>query len=74
QFTVPKGVIFGSSIEGSSEDYSLVSCMVSPGFDYRDFELLPFDALLKVYPDSGDILEKLAYKKLPEDSFRNEQV
>ncbi|CZR03599.1 cupin domain-containing protein [Trichococcus ilyis] len=71
QFTVPKGVIFGSSIEGQSGDYALVSCMVSPGFDYRDFELLPYDALLKDYPDCGPILEKLAYKTLPGTSFRS---
>ena len=74
QFTVPKGVIFGSSIEGSSGDYALVSCMVSPAFDYRDFELLSYDALIKVYPDCGGVLEKLAYKTLPETSFRNDQV
>ena len=74
QFTVPKGVIFGSSVKGSSGDYALVSCMVSPGFDYRDFELLPYDELIKVYPDYGSILEKLAYKKLPEASFRKDNV
>jgi hypothetical protein len=36
QYTVPKGTIFGSETDG---DYSLVSCMVSPGFDFRDFNL-----------------------------------
>lgn len=74
QFTVPKGVIFGSSIEGSSGDYALVSCLVSPGFDYNDFELLTYDALIKTYPDYGSILEKLAYKKIPETSFRKDHV
>lgn len=32
-------------------------------------ELLTYDALIKTYPDYGSILEKLAYKKIPETSF-----
>lgn len=36
QYIVPKGTVFGSETSG---DYSLVSCMVSPGFDFKDFQL-----------------------------------
>lgn len=35
-YTVPKRTIFGSSV---TKDHSLVSCVVTPGFDYHDFEL-----------------------------------
>jgi uncharacterized protein len=62
QFLVPKNSIFGSSVmeEGT---FSLVGCMVSPGFDFEDFELFSQDELLEVYPQHEDIIEKLALKK-----------
>lgn len=65
QYTVPKGVIFGSSIEGI-RGYSLVSCMVSPGFDYEDFELFTQAELLKDYPQHEAIIQKLAFEILPD--------
>ncbi|WP_034551478.1 cupin domain-containing protein [Carnobacterium funditum] len=65
QFTVPKGVIFGSTVENHG-GYSLVSCMVSPGFDYKDFELFTQAELLKDYPQHKSVIEKLAFKTLPD--------
>ncbi|SEK98642.1 hypothetical protein SAMN04488700_0566 [Carnobacterium iners] len=65
QFTVPKGVIFGSSVEDQGS-YSLVSCMVSPGFDYEDFELFTQAELLKDYPQHELIIKKLAFEILPD--------
>lgn len=65
QFTVPKGVIFGSSVEGHGS-YSLVSCMVSPGFDYEDFELFTQAELFKVYPQHESVIKKLAFETLPD--------
>lgn len=63
-FTVPKGTIFGSSVPSG---YSLVSCLVAPGFEFSDFELFTQADLLKDYPHYHEIIEKLAYKKLPEE-------
>ena len=37
QALVPKNSIFGSSVM-DEDTFSLVGCMVSPGFDYKDFE------------------------------------
>ena len=37
QFVVPAGFWFGAKTTGV---YSLVGCQVSPGFDFRDFELM----------------------------------
>jgi len=37
QFVVPAGFWFGARTTGT---YSLVGCQVSPGFDFRDFELM----------------------------------
>ncbi|EOH96901.1 hypothetical protein UAY_02633 [Enterococcus moraviensis ATCC BAA-383] len=65
QAVVPQNVIFGSSVEGDGE-FSLVSCMVSPGFDYQDFELFTKKQLTLHYPDQTKIIEQLAYEQLPE--------
>lgn len=65
QFTVPKGVIFGSSVDDLGS-YSLVSCMVSPGFDYEDFELFTQAELLEDYPQHEAIIKKLAFETLPD--------
>lgn len=65
QYTVPKGVIFGSSIEENG-DYALVSCMVAPGFDYQDFELFTQAQLLEVYPHQREVIRKLAFESLPD--------
>ncbi|MEI5989623.1 hypothetical protein A5881_001116 [Enterococcus termitis] len=65
QAVVPKNVIFGSSIEGNGE-FALVSCMVSPGFDYQDFELFTKKQLNVLYPAHQNIIEQLAYDRLPE--------
>lgn len=56
QFEVPKGVIFGSSVD---EDWALVSCMVSPGFDFREFYLFETQELLAKFPQHGAIIKKL---------------
>ncbi|MCD1147468.1 cupin domain-containing protein [Peptoniphilus sp. KCTC 25270] len=59
QFVVPKHTIFGSSVESG---YALVSCMVSPGFEYSDFELMKRKDLLENYPEEREIIEKLTRK------------
>jgi len=39
--------------------YSLVSCVVAPGFDFADFELFKQEELLKEFPDHKEIVERL---------------
>ncbi|MCQ9209501.1 cupin domain-containing protein [Granulicatella seriolae] len=63
QAVVPKGVIFGSSVE-DKDTYSLVSCMVAPGFDYRDFELFDRETLIQQYPQHQEIIMQLAFETL----------
>ncbi len=53
---VPAGSIFGSYNEKS---FSLVSCAVSYGFDFDDFELFDRKYLLEKYPEYKDIIVKL---------------
>ncbi|WP_449538704.1 cupin domain-containing protein [Ferdinandcohnia sp. Marseille-Q9671] len=61
QVLVPKHSIFGSSVK-EEDTFSLVGCMVSPGFDFEDFKLFTQDELLKEYPQYDAIIRKLAYK------------
>lgn len=63
QAIVPKNSIFGSSVIEKGT-YSLVGCMVSPGFDFADFELFTQEELLVTYPQYEKVIKKLAYKKL----------
>ncbi|MGX7109436.1 cupin domain-containing protein [Facklamia miroungae] len=57
QYRVPKGTIFGSTVK---EGFSLVSCMVSPGFEYEDFELFSYHELIEQYPEYEEIIKVLS--------------
>ncbi len=57
-FVVPKNTIFGSSVFHENS-FSLVSCVVAPGFDFADFELFDRDFLLKEFPDHSEIIHQL---------------
>ncbi|MGI8314716.1 cupin domain-containing protein [Halobacillus mangrovi] len=59
QYKVPKHTIFGSSVN-KQDTFSLVSCMVSPGFDFDDFELLSKEELLEQYPEHRKVINTLA--------------
>ena len=58
QYLVPKNTIFGSSVL-ENNSYSLVSCAVAPGFDFRDFELFTSEELLKDFPEHKEIIARL---------------
>jgi predicted cupin superfamily sugar epimerase len=63
QVVVPKGTIFASESSGA---YSLVGCMVSPGFDFKDFKLFTSNELLQRFPQHETIIKKFTkenYKK-----------
>lgn len=60
QARMPAGVIFGAAVVAAGGmDFALVSCMVSPGFDYADFELCKRADLLAQYPAHGEIIRRL---------------
>lgn len=58
QQLVSANTIFGSSVD-ESESYALVSCVVSPGFDFADFELFEAEDLLPLFPEAEKIITKL---------------
>lgn len=43
--------------------YSLVSCIVIPGFEYNDFKLADKNTLLTCYPQHREIIERFVCKK-----------
>ena len=59
----PQQLVKGNTIFGSSvlepDSYALVSCVVSPGFEFEDFELFSYEELIKEYPNEGDIIKRL---------------
>ena len=56
---IPKDTIFGSTVL-ENDGFSLVSCAVAPGFDFRDFELFERSELLRAYPEHKEIVERLS--------------
>lgn len=55
QFTVPKHVWFAAEVN-EPDSYSLVGCTVSPGFDFRDFELAERTSFINSYPDLEEVI------------------
>jgi predicted cupin superfamily sugar epimerase len=57
QFVVPGGHWFAAAVV-DKDSYSLVSCTVSPGFDFDDFELAQRDQLIKHHPEHKEMIER----------------
>lgn len=39
--------------------FTFAACIVSPGFDFADFELLPAETLLAEFADAADLVRSL---------------
>lgn len=57
QQVVSAGAWFGASVAADS-GYCLVGCTVSPGFDFRDFELAQREELALAYPEHRALIER----------------
>jgi uncharacterized protein len=58
QLVVKAGCWFGAMLR-EPNSYGLVGCTVSPGFDFRDFELANKDEMIKAYPNHRTVIERL---------------
>ena len=58
QYVVKAGCWFGATVNNPNS-FSLVGCIVSPGFDYHDFELADQQKLLLQFPQHASIINKL---------------
>lgn len=57
QVLVKNGEIFGAVMDGTG--FSLIGCMVTPGYEDEDFELLDRADLLAQYPQYESVIKKL---------------
>ncbi len=57
---VTAGCWFGGSVN-EPNSFSLVGCVVAPGFHFDDFELAKKDELVKMFPQHTSIIEKLTH-------------
>lgn len=55
QHHIPAGHWFASTSFG---DFSFVGCTVSPGFDFKDFEMARKTRLLELFANHRDIIER----------------
>jgi uncharacterized protein len=61
QVVIPAGTVFGADgIHHSG--FSLMGCVVTPGFNFNDFELLSRDFLLTKYPLHKELITRLTKK------------
>jgi predicted cupin superfamily sugar epimerase len=61
QHCVPKGHWFGARPLKNTE-YSLLGCVVFPGFEFEDFELAEQQTLVSQYPQHRTVIEQLTPK------------
>ncbi len=54
---IPAGNIFCAEIV-KNDSYCLVSCVVAPGFDYKDYEIFEQEDLLQAYPKHTDLITR----------------
>ncbi|GGE17583.1 cupin domain-containing protein [Psychroflexus salis] len=58
QFVVPAQTWFAAEVI-QTKAYALVGCTVSPGFDFKDFQLADKKQLLEEYPEHEQIIDRL---------------
>ena len=58
QVLVPASTIFGAEVL-EPDSFGLVSCMVTPGFDFRDFELLAADDLCLKFTNLTQLIQRI---------------
>jgi uncharacterized protein len=59
QVLIPSGTIFGAELI-DSDSFSLLGCMVTPGFEFDDFEIFDKEDLLQAYPKHVDLINKFS--------------
>lgn len=55
---VKGNTIFGSEVIEKNA-YSLVSCAVAPGFEFKEFELFKKEELIQLFPNEKEIINRL---------------
>jgi uncharacterized protein len=71
QAVINPGSWFAASII-DNDSYSLVGCTVSPGFEYRDWEVGHMQTLSRLYPQYKSVIEKYAKPNSKDDGEASE--
>lgn len=58
QLVIPANVWFAARIK-EERGFTLVSCIVAPGFEFEDFELADKNELIRSFPNIKDEIEEL---------------
>lgn len=58
QTVVPAGAWFGAEV-ASPDGFSLVGCVVAPGFEFRHFEMADRQTLLREFPSQSEVVLRL---------------
>jgi len=61
QVVIPANCWFGAKLE-TPDSFALCGCTVSPGFDFRDFEMANRKELLSEFPDYTNIIHELTHE------------
>jgi uncharacterized protein len=59
QVIVPAGTWMGIMMKNENEPFSLMSCIVAPGFEFEDYTHADKQNILKTYPAVAEMIEKL---------------
>ena len=60
QITIPATTLFGAEPTDNSS-FSLVSCMVAPGFDFADFEMFETKELFEICPEQRELFARFEH-------------
>lgn len=58
QVLIPAGTIFGAELM-DKQSYSLIGCLVSPGFEFSDFELVSPNQIEKINSELSPLIRRL---------------
>ncbi|MFA7227713.1 MAG: cupin domain-containing protein [Melioribacteraceae bacterium] len=61
QYTIKRGSWFAAEA-GDTNSFSFVGCTVSPGFDFKDFEMAQRSELTEEFPDYKSLIDKFTEK------------
>lgn len=62
QLLIPANSFFAAE-PIDKDSFILMGCMVTPGFDFDDFELADPNTLIKAYPEQRDLIDQFGFKK-----------
>ncbi|RRO20303.1 cupin domain-containing protein [Flavobacteriaceae bacterium 14752] len=60
QYVVKGGIWFAAEVL-DEKSFSLVGCTVSPGFDFKDFEMPSRQTLLELFPDLKSVITRFSH-------------